>query len=106
MDSGAIGLDVIETASIDVRRLFRKAEGMSAVSCLLGVLDMRAGEGTVIPLRIRSADGTITGHAWFDLNRRRFDLTIGSQSATTRANRGKVGTAPPICLGGGVYGWG
>lgn len=85
MDGGAIGRDVIETASIDVRRLFRKAKGTSGVSCLLGVLDMRAGVGTVLPLRIKAADGTVAGHASFDLNRRRFDLTIGSRSATTSA---------------------
>lgn len=85
MDNGAIGRNVVETASIDLRRLFRKAEGMSGLSCLLGVLDMRAGIGTVLPLRIRAADGTIVGQASFDLNRRRFDLTVGSQSATTSA---------------------
>lgn len=83
MAGGGISREVIETASIDVRRLFRKPKGRSAVSCLLGVLDMEGGVGTVLPLRVRAADGTITGHAWFDLNRRRFDLTIGSQRDTT-----------------------
>lgn len=83
MDGGRVGREVIETTSIDLRRLFRKAEGGSAVSCLLGVLDMQAGVGTVAPLRLRAADGTITGHARFDLNRRRFDLTIGSDPDTT-----------------------
>jgi AsmA family protein len=85
MAGGAIEREVIETASIDMRRLFRKAEGMSSVSCLLGVLDMEAGLGTVAPLRVRSALGTIVGHARFDLNRRQLDLTVGSESATTSA---------------------
>jgi hypothetical protein len=85
MDGGGIGREVIETASIDMRRLFRKAKGMSAVSCVLGVLDMSAGVGTLLPVRVRAADGTIVGHASFDLHRRRFDLTIGSQPATTSA---------------------
>ncbi len=83
MTRGAISREVIEMASLDVRRLFRKPNGTSPVSCLLGVLEMRAGVGTVSPLRVRSADGTIVGNAQFNLYRRTFDLTIGSQSSTT-----------------------
>jgi len=44
---------------------------------------MRGGVGTVSPLRVRAADGTIAGMARFDLNRRWFDLTIGSEAKTT-----------------------
>ncbi len=83
MTRGAISREVIEMASLDVRRLFRKPNGVSPVSCMLGVLEMRAGVGTVFPLRIRSAHGTIAGNAQFNLYQRTFDLTIGSQSSTT-----------------------
>jgi len=83
MTGGAIAREVVEMASTDVRLLFRKAKGMSAVSCLLAALDMRGGVGTVSPLRVRAADGTIAGMARFDLNRRWFDLTIGSEAKTT-----------------------
>ncbi len=83
MTGGSIAREVIEMASTDVRLLFRRSKGVSPVSCLLGVLDMRAGVGTVLPLRIRAADGTIAGNMQFDLYRRRFDLTIASQSAST-----------------------
>ena len=34
-------------------------------------------------MRLRSADGSIAGSARLDLNRRTFDLTIGSESRTT-----------------------
>jgi len=83
MQGGRIARDVIEKGSTDVRRLVRKPTGTTSVSCLLGVLDMRAGVGRVAPLRIRAGNGTIAGTASIDLNREWVDLVIGSQSATT-----------------------
>lgn len=44
---------------------------------------MRAGAGTVSPLRIRTASGTIAGQGRFDLYRDQIDVTIGSQATTT-----------------------
>jgi AsmA family protein len=83
MKGGTIARQVIEMASTDIRLLFRKAQGTTPVSCLLGVLTMNAGIGTISPLRIRAASGTVVGEAQFDLYRRTFDLTIGSQPAST-----------------------
>ncbi|TDH62838.1 hypothetical protein E2C06_09080 [Dankookia rubra] len=83
MQGGRIAREVIETASIDLRLLFRSAQGTTPVSCLLGMLDMRAGVGEVAPLRIRSAEGTVAGTASFDLNRRQVDLVAGSVRSTT-----------------------
>ena len=85
MRGGSIAKEVIEKVSTDVSALFRTARGMSAVSCLLAGLDMHAGVGTVEPLRVRAADGVIAGSASFDLYRRVFDLTIGSEAHTTGA---------------------
>ncbi|MDB5374582.1 MAG: hypothetical protein JWP04_3224 [Belnapia sp.] len=83
MRQGRVAREVIELASTDLRLLFRAASGTTPVSCLLGVLEMRAGAGTVAPLRIRSAEGTIAGTASFDLRQRRLDLVIGSQREST-----------------------
>jgi hypothetical protein len=85
MTSGSISRDVIEKASLDIRRLFRKPEGMAPVSCLLGVFEIHKGVGTMSPLRIRTADGAIAGQGAFDLIRNQLDVTIGSQPATTSA---------------------
>ncbi len=85
MTAGSISRDVVEKASLDVRRLFRKPEGMVPVSCLLGVVEIHNGLGALSPVRIRTADGTIAGQGTFDLRRNRIDVTIGSQSATTSA---------------------
>jgi AsmA family protein len=83
MLQGQVAREVIEMASTDVRLLFRRARGMTPVSCLLGMLEMRAGIGEVAPLRIRSAEGQVAGTASFDLNRRQVDLVIGSLRSTT-----------------------
>jgi hypothetical protein len=83
MQGGRIAREVIEMASIDLRLLFRSARGTTPVSCLLGMLEMRAGVGEVAPLRVRSAEGTIAGTASFDLNRKQLDLVIGSVRSTT-----------------------
>jgi uncharacterized protein involved in outer membrane biogenesis len=83
MRGGSISRDVVEKASADLRHLFRQPKGMTAIACLLAVVDMRAAAGLVMPLRIRTAEGTIAGHGRFDLNRQTIDMTMGSQSATT-----------------------
>ncbi len=83
MDSGSISRHVIELASTDARTIFRKAHGMSPISCVVGVLDIRAGTGTISPLRIRSADGTITGRGTFDIYRHQIDITVASEARTT-----------------------
>ncbi len=85
MTGGSIARNVVEMASTDVRLLFRRARGMTPVSCLLGVLIMRGGAGTVSPLRVRAAEGTVAGNGTFDLYRRRIDMTIGSEAASTSA---------------------
>jgi len=83
MNSGSISRRIIELASTDARAIFRKAAGMSQISCLVGVLDIRGGIGTLSPLRIRSADGTITGRGSFDIYRHQIDITVASEARTT-----------------------
>ncbi len=85
MTGGSIAREVVEMASTDVRLLFRRARGMTPVSCLLGVLTMRGGAGTVAPLRVRATEGTVAGNGTFDLYRRRIDVTIGSEAQSTGA---------------------
>lgn len=85
MRGGSIARNVIEMASTDLRGLLRSAPGMSPVRCMVGVLDLRGGAGTVSPLRIRAEHGTIAGQGRFDLRRRQLDLLVSSESATTSA---------------------
>ena len=83
MRSGSVAREVIEMASTDIRALFRTARGYTPLTCLLAVVDIRAGRGEVAPLRVRAGTGTVSGLASFDLNRKWLDLVIGSQSETT-----------------------
>ena len=83
MQGGGIGRRVLELVSTDIRGLFRTAGGSSPVSCLLAVVDLRGAEATLSPLRLRARDGTVSGHGTVDLRRRRIDLTIGTEPATT-----------------------
>lgn len=83
MTNGSVERTVIGAASTDVRMIFRRPKGMTAVSCMLGVVDSHAGVGSALPLRIRTADGTVSGNARFDVNRKWFNLTFGSQASTT-----------------------
>ena len=83
MRGGSVEKSIVQMVSTDIRALFGTSRGMTPVSCLLVGLEMRAGVSTVAPLRLRAAEGTIAGSATFDLNRRTFDLTIGSDARTT-----------------------
>ncbi|TCH99897.1 hypothetical protein EJV46_04325 [Roseococcus sp. SYP-B2431] len=83
MSGGQIQREIIEMASTDIRSLFRTPRGMTPVSCLLAVAEIRRGVGEVAPLRIEAGTGTIEGIASFDLNRRQLDLVIGSRRDTT-----------------------
>lgn len=81
--NGSISREVIEMASTDIRALFRTSQGMTRVTCLLAAVDVNSGRGEAAPLRIRAGTGTIAGLATFDLNRKRLDLVIGSERAST-----------------------
>ena len=83
MESGSVSRQIIELASTDARTVFRKASGMGPISCLVAVLDVRGGAGTISPLRIRSTEGTITGRGTFDVYRHQLDVTVASEARTT-----------------------
>ena len=81
--NGAVSREVLQVASTDLRALLGTASGNSPVACMLAAMDMRGGLGTVSPLRLRTAEGTVAGYGRFDLNRRVLDMTIGSEAETT-----------------------
>jgi len=83
MTGGSIAREIIELASTDARTLLRSASGTTPLSCAVGVFDVRAGIGTISPLRVEAEGGTITGKGRFDLHRGTVDVTISSESKTT-----------------------
>jgi len=83
MTDGTIDRQLVSLASTDVRSLFGGRTGSGKLNCLLVILNLQDGKGTIAPLRIKTSDGTITGGGSYDARRDYLDMTIGTQSATT-----------------------
>jgi uncharacterized protein involved in outer membrane biogenesis len=83
MDGGTIDRQLVSLASTDIRSLFGFKSGSGRLDCLLIILNLQDGRGTIAPLRIKTAGGTITGGGSYDARRDFLDMTIGTQSATT-----------------------
>ena len=74
---------VLEKISTDLRSFFRKREGTVPVSCLLGIVDLKNGIGTIWPLKLRTPDATLVGYGRVDFPRQSLDLTVQSVAAST-----------------------
>jgi uncharacterized protein involved in outer membrane biogenesis len=83
MDGGTIDRQLVSLASTDIRSLFGPRSGSGRLDCMLAVLNLQDGRGTIAPLKIKTAGGTITGGGSYDARRDFLDMTIGTQSATT-----------------------
>ena len=73
----------LEKVSTDLRSFFREREGTVPVSCLLGIVDLKNGIGTIWPLKLRTPDATLVGYGRVDFLRQRLDLTVQSVAAST-----------------------
>ena len=82
MTGGTVDHQLVSLASTDIRSLFGRT-GSGKLNCLLVILNLQDGHGTIAPLRIKTSDGTITGGGFYDIRRDYLDMTIGTQSATT-----------------------
>jgi hypothetical protein len=80
MESGKIDRDIVRKASTDIRMLFGSDSGVRQLKCLLGVLNLRDGKGTIGPVRIKSSAGTIAGSGTYDSVNDLVDLVIGAKS--------------------------
>ena len=78
-----VARDLIERISTDLRTLFRTQDDMVQLNCLLGIVDLKNGIGTIWPLRLRTSDGTIVGQGQVDFLAQRLALTIQSVAAST-----------------------
>jgi AsmA family protein len=83
MIDGKVARDALEKASTDLRTVFRKGEGMSAVKCLLGVATVKNGVAQVSPLILRTPEATLTGGGSIDLLKNTVDLTVRSDPKST-----------------------
>jgi uncharacterized protein involved in outer membrane biogenesis len=83
MAKGRIARALLEKMSTDLRSLFRKDAASAQISCLLGVIDLQDGRGTISPFRLQTPGAIIIGGGEVDFQRQRLDLTIKSLSAST-----------------------
>jgi uncharacterized protein involved in outer membrane biogenesis len=83
MTQGQVARTLLEQASTDLRALFRPGVGMARITCLLGVVDLHNGIGTIAPLRLRTPETTLIGGGTVDFLTQRLDLTIRSEAAST-----------------------
>ncbi len=83
MSDGTIDRQLVSLASTNIISLFGGKSGSGRLNCLLVILNLQNGQGTIAPLRIKTSDGTITGGGFYDARRDYLDMTIGTQSSTT-----------------------
>lgn len=83
MADGRIARALLEKISTDLRSLFRKNESMAKISCLLGVIGLHDGLGTISPLRLQTPGTTVIGGGQVDFPGQRLDMTIKSEAAST-----------------------
>ena len=76
MRRGRVARSLLERASTDLRSFFRKSAGSAPIKCLLGVVNLKDGLGTIAPLRLQTNEATLVGGGQLDLPRSRLDLTV------------------------------
>jgi AsmA family protein len=83
MTEGRVARDLFEKASTDLRVLFRAGEGTAAITCLLGVMTVQHGIGTIAPLALHTPDTNLEGGGTIDLVDRTIDLTIKADKSAS-----------------------
>jgi uncharacterized protein involved in outer membrane biogenesis len=83
MADGRIARALLEKVSTDLRSLFRKDESSAQISCLLGVIDLQNGRGTISPLRLQTPGTILIGGGQVDFPEERLDMTIKSEGIST-----------------------
>jgi len=83
MTDGRVVHDLVERASTDLRTLFRKGEGWTPVTCLLGIVDLRDGIASISPFRLRTPDTTLVGLGHANLATKRVDMIVKTETGAT-----------------------
>ena len=80
---GDVARSLIEKLSTDLRGLFRSKEGRVAITCMIGVLNLKDGIGVLSPLRLESKEAIVIGAGKIDLAKERIDLTVKTERDST-----------------------
>ena len=85
MKDGDIARAQLERVSTDLRSLWRRNERSARISCLLGVIELRDGRGTIAQLALQTPAGILIGGGQVDFAAQRLDMTIKSVASSTSA---------------------
>jgi uncharacterized protein involved in outer membrane biogenesis len=83
MTAGRISRDLLEKASTDIRTVFRNGTGTARISCLLGVLQLKDGVGSLQTLRLETGEATLNATGRVDFLRQNLDLVLQSDAKST-----------------------
>jgi len=81
MNGGSVAKDSLEKTSVDLRTLFHHDDGHVPVQCMLGILYLHNGTGTLDPLKLRTSQGSLTGDGQIDFMQQRVDIVMQSDAA-------------------------
>lgn len=83
MKEGRIARAALERVSTDLRSLIRRNELSTPISCFLGVIALKDGNGTISPLNLQTPAAVLVGGGQVDFPERRLDMVVKSVAAST-----------------------
>ncbi|MDY0882548.1 AsmA-like C-terminal region-containing protein [Dongia soli] len=80
---GRIARALLEKIATDLRALFRRGTGTAKISCMLGVMQLKNGMGTIESFKLRTPEANLNGEGRIDLLNQNVDLFLQSEADST-----------------------
>lgn len=80
---GQIARALLEKIATDLRALFRRGKGTAKISCMLGVMQLKNGMGTIESFKLRTPEANLNGEGRIDLSKQSIDLFLQSEADST-----------------------
>jgi uncharacterized protein involved in outer membrane biogenesis len=83
LTEGRIARALLEKMATDLRALFRRGKGTARISCMLGVVQLKKGIGTLKPFKLRTPEANLNAQGSIDLSKQSLDLLLQSEAEST-----------------------
>lgn len=80
---GRIARALLEKIATDLRALFRRGKGTAKISCMLGVMQVKNGMGTIESFKLRTPEANLNGDGRIDLSKQNINLFLQSEPDST-----------------------
>ena len=80
---GRIARALLEKIATDLRALFRRGKGTAKISCMLGVMQIKNGLGTIESFKLRTPEANLDGDGRIDLSKQNINLFLQSEPDST-----------------------